>query len=133
MKRIIGSSIDAAAEAANGSSPPPVCREEFLATMPEHFHSVARQYGEELFGYCINGSMVQQAITTMLRRLRGNQEMMHAINVIAGAYNNTAMQAAVGNKWTQEMIAQVNRDITVAHSLATAGGAAAGSAIILPH
>ena len=105
---------------------------EDFGDIPEEFHPVVRQYGRELFAFVMNVGMSGQAAQTLavFAEKHRSTHSLHALHVLTQAFNATGSALAEKMGWTEELIAQCDRDVLLA---AKAKIELPKSSIILPH
>lgn len=96
---------------ADGALP----RDEFLDLDP-CMRPVAAQYGRPMFALVHNAGMAGQAAEVLGRLVakHSSQHSSHALGVLVVAFNQTSNALCVREGWTQEMLAQCERDIQLA-------------------
>ncbi len=90
-------------------------QEENLDLAP-HFRGVAEKYGRPMFALVMNAGLCTQATEVLANfaekhRSRGS---LHAVGVLSEGFNQISTAYCKQMGWTQEMLAQCDRDIMLA-------------------
>ena len=100
-------------------SPPnetaPLPKDEFLDLDP-CFRPVAAQYGRSMFALVINAGIAKQAAhaLSMLAQKHVSRGGVHAVGVFAASFNQVTNAYVQSQGWSEEMLAQCERDIGLA-------------------
>ena len=96
------------------------------------FHEVVRKYGRPLFCLVMNAGMATEALGVMaaLAQKRGSRQGVKAAEILAQSAGQLMTDYAASQGWTQEILAQCDRDLQLAWASRIA---VPGSSIILTH
>ncbi len=102
-------------EAAPASEIAPLPEDKFLDIEPA-FREVAQKYGRNMFALVMNAGMAQQATQalTIQAEKHSSRSAVHAVGVLAQAFNEVSNAYVVHIGWPPELLAQCDRDIALA-------------------
>ena len=87
-----------------------------LADVPKEFHGVVQAHGREMWALVMNCQMsgiAVEKLATIVQKHR-SQAGVHAVGVLAGAFNQLSNAYVAKMGWTQEQLAQCDRDLQLA-------------------
>ena len=90
-------------------------QDEMLDIDPS-FREAARLHGRAMFALVMHAGMARQAVEVLAQRGQGDQQTLHAINVLASAFNHTSTALAKREGWSEEAMLACGRDIQLAFS-----------------
>ena len=107
----------------------PAAADEMLDIEPA-FREVAQKYGRSMFGLVMNAGMAGQAAALLAQAAdkHKSQHSLHAVSVLAQAFNQVSNAYVKQMGWDEALIAQCDRDIQLAFKSKII---APGSAILL--
>lgn len=85
-------------------------QDEMLDIDPS-FREAAKLHGRAMFALVMHAGMARQAVEVLAKRGQGDQQALHAINVLATAFNHCSSALAKREGWTEEMMLACDRDI----------------------
>lgn len=90
----------------------PEAADEFL-DLESCVRPVAQQYGREMFALVMNAGLCSEAVKVLAAAAQKHQSRnsMHAIGVLSSAFNQVSTALCKQHGWTEEMLAQCDRDI----------------------
>lgn len=90
----------------------PEAADEFLDLEP-CVRLVAQQYGRELFALVMNAGLCSEAVKVLAAAAakQRSQESLHAVGVLSSAFNQVSTAYCKEKGWTEEVLAQCDRDI----------------------
>ena len=97
-------------------TPPEVVDEGAFLDLPEEFRPVAMKYGRHMFALVFDAGMCSQA-TGILAELANKHQSrggIHAVQVLANAFNEISTAYAKSKGWDEAILAQCDRDIGLA-------------------
>lgn len=80
--------------------------------IPSEFAEVVEKHGRERFMLVWNSGMVAEALVRLAAG--APQGLAHAVGVVAAGWNQVAQALVVSEGWTQEELAETERDIQLA-------------------
>ncbi len=95
--------------------------ELWVSNIPPHLAPVARRHGRELFCYVMQGNEVAVALNQLTKRLRGNRELMFALDVVIATMNDLSQGRFQQGGWTSAQVMEVQQDAMRATQLANVG------------
>jgi len=95
--------------------PAPVVDE--MLDIPAHFHPVVTKYGRPLFQLVMRAGVANSAAEELRAQVvkHASRRGLHAVFVLSRCFSEMANDYALSQGWTEELIAQVDRDIQLAH------------------
>lgn len=78
------------------------------------FREAAKKHGRRMFALVMHAGLARQAVEVMAQRGQGDQQMLHALNVLATAFNHCSSALAKKEGWTEEQMLECDRDIQLA-------------------
>jgi len=101
-----------------------------MLDIPAEFRSVAKQHGRAMLMTVMDAGLASEAVKTVVgvAKLTGRSELLSAVGVLAKAFNNTSTLLCKSRGWTEEMLAECDRDLMLAYAGKVK---VAGSSIIL--
>lgn len=90
------------------------------SNLPPVLQPIAERYGKDAFIIAYNLGGIQEAVALIVRRTRGNNELMNALNFIATSCSTIAHYALEYKKLDGNKIAEIQLDIQRAVALASA-------------
>lgn len=80
------------------------------------FRDAAKKHGRGVFALVMHAGMARQAVEVLGRRVQHDPPSLHAVGVLAAAFNHTSSALAKAEGWTEEMMLECDRDIQLAFS-----------------
>jgi hypothetical protein len=101
-----------------------------LEDIPAHFHDVVRKYGRDMYFLVMHAAMAGQATAVMQEIFAKHQSRhgLHAVALVAQGFNVLSNAYCAKMGWTEEVLAQCDRDCQLA---ARSAIIPAGSRILL--
>jgi len=90
-------------------------QDEMLDIDPS-FREAARLHGRGMFALVMHAGMARQAAEVLAAKAQHDPQELHAINVLATAFNHCSTALAKREGWTEERMLACDRDIQLAFS-----------------
>lgn len=87
--------------------------EDEMLDIDPSFRDAAKKHGRGIFALVMHAGMARQA-AEVLAKANQHPGALHAINVLATAFNHTSSALAKAEGWTEEMMLECDRDIQLA-------------------
>lgn len=81
--------------------------------LPATLAGVVAKHGREMVALVYSAGMASEGVKVLAKHAR-NEQLLHAVSVVAGTYNEVASSYAKQRGWTEEMLSECDRDITLA-------------------
>ncbi len=88
-------------------------QDEMLDIDPS-FRDAAKLHGRGMFALVMHAGMARQAAEVLAAKAQHDPQGLHAINVLATAFNHCSSALAKREGWTEEMMLACDRDIQLA-------------------
>lgn len=100
----------------NEATTPPNGTDTSLEDVPPHFHEVVGKYGKEMYLCVMHAGMGGQATAALNEILQRHQSRkgLHGLAMLAQGFNYISNAYCVEMGWTEEMLAQCDRDCQLA-------------------
>lgn len=84
--------------------------------LPAEFAGVVEQYGEEIVACVLDAGLCSEAVEKLVGVGRATQrwEVLAAVTVLARAYNSMSSAYCKEKGWSEELLAQCDRDLQLA-------------------
>jgi hypothetical protein len=84
--------------------------------LPDHLRPVALKYGRDMFALVFDAGMCSQAtqVLATLANKHMSKSGIHAVQVLASAFNEISTAYAKSKGWDEAVLAQCDRDIQLA-------------------
>lgn len=101
-----------------------------LEDIPPHFHEVVKKYGRDMYFVVMHAAMGAQAAVVLngILQKHASRGGLHALGMLIGGFNFASNTLAKDRGWTEEEVAQCDRDCQLAARTAIIP---AGSRILL--
>jgi hypothetical protein len=80
------------------------------------FHTVVKQYGRGLFALVMAAGVAGEAMQVLGEAAKRDRKLAHAVGVLANAFNGVSNELVRAQGWSDELVAQCDRDIQLAFS-----------------
>ena len=109
----------------------PAAEDAEIAGINPVFHHIVRQHGRDLFTFVASVGNHNQAVHNLavVANKHASRAGAEAVQVAMGNFATIVSMLIVKSGWTEEQLAQVDKDTKLAHQLSLGQG----SKIILPH
>ena len=87
-----------------------------MSKIPKEFEGVAQAHGEEMLQAVLDAGLCSEAVGKLVEigRASGRGDILPAVRVLARAYNRISSVYCKEKGWTEEMLAQCDRDLQLA-------------------
>ena len=84
--------------------------------VPREFWPVVDKYGREMFALVMNAGVAGQAASVLASVLQKHHSKhgIHAVGMLANAFNQTSNAYVKKMGWSEELVAQCDRDVQLA-------------------
>lgn len=101
-----------------------------MLDLPAEFRPVAKQHGRAMLMTVMDAGLASEAVkvVALVAQATGRRELIAAAGTLAKAFNNTSTLLCKSRGWTEEMLAECDRDLMLAYAGKVK---VAGSSIVL--
>ena len=84
---------------------------EWIATLPLELQGAAKIHGRAMLAFIVNAGNYHAGVQVLVRRVRGNNELMLAIQAISSGVADLSMAYIAARGWTKEQLYECKADI----------------------